>query len=229
MSKHLLPLIPAGLLVQQILPAPDRLTIVVTPLQTQAACPTCGTPSRHIHSRYERVLHDLPWQGRPVRLLVRARRFRCLDPACSRVTFAERIADTAPPAARRTGRLDDLQRHLGLAAGGEAGARLAARLAMPISADTLLRMVRRAGTVPQQRPPVRVLAVDDWAWRRGHRYTPGAPAPLRARSPSSRRSSAPCMAALAFTPSDSVSSRAAQPEISHTLCRRARNQVPTCS
>ncbi|WP_145144478.1 ISL3 family transposase [Roseomonas gilardii] len=170
LSKRLLPLLPAGLLVQQILPTPALLTIIVTPLQPQAACPICGTPSRHIHSRYDRVLHDLPWQGRPVRLLVRARRFRCLDPACSRVTFAERLAGTAPPAARRTERLDDLQRHLGLAAGGEAGARLAARLAMPISADTLLRMARRAGTVPQQRPPVRVLAVDDWAWRRGHRY-----------------------------------------------------------
>ncbi|WP_408903665.1 transposase family protein [Roseomonas acroporae] len=60
---------------------PDRLTIVVTPLQPQAACPICGIPSRHIHSRYDRVLHDLPWQGRPVRLLVRARRFRCHQPA----------------------------------------------------------------------------------------------------------------------------------------------------
>jgi transposase len=87
------------------------------------------------------------------------------------VTFAERLADTAPPAARRTGRLGDLQCHIGLAAGGEVGARLAARLAMPASADTLLRMARRAGAIsPQPRPAVRVLAVDEWAWRRGHRY-----------------------------------------------------------
>ncbi|WP_408735498.1 ISL3 family transposase [Belnapia rosea] len=133
LPKRLLPLIPAGLLVQQI-------------------------------------LHDLPWQGSPVRLHVRALCFRCLQPACPRVTFAERLADTAPPAARRTGRLGDLQRHLGLAAGGEVGARLAARLAMPASADTLLRMVRCADATPEPRPAVRVLAVDEWAWRRGHRY-----------------------------------------------------------
>ncbi|SDB74639.1 ISL3 family transposase [Belnapia rosea] len=170
MSKRLLPLIPAGLLVQQILPSHELLTIVVAPREPWAACPACGKPSWRVHSRYDRILNDLPWQGRPVQLRVQARRFRCLEPACPRLTFAERLTDTALPAARRTGRLDDLQRHLGLAAGGEVGSRLAARLAMPVSADTLLRLARRTGAVPQARPPVRVLAVDEWAWRRGHRY-----------------------------------------------------------
>ncbi|MDO9713877.1 ISL3 family transposase [Paracraurococcus sp. LOR1-02] len=170
MFEHLSSLIPAGLLVQQILPSPDHLTIVVAPREPCATCPTCAMPSSHVHSRYDRLLHDLPWQGRQVLLRVRARRFRCLVPACPRLTFAERLADTAPAAARRTERLADLQRHLCLVVGGEVGARLAARLAVPVSADTLLRMARRAGAIPQPRPPVRVLAVDEWAWRRGHRY-----------------------------------------------------------
>lgn len=35
-------------------------------------CPVCGGRSSRVHSRYERTLADLPWEGVPVRLLLRA-------------------------------------------------------------------------------------------------------------------------------------------------------------
>jgi transposase len=132
-------------MVDQVLPNPDHIAIVTSPRQTSAPCPDCGVVSERLHSRYRRLLSDLPWQGRPVTLHVHARRFRCLNLACPRQTFAERLSGTAFAAARRTERLGDLQGHLGLALGGEAGQRLAERLTMPISADTLLRMTRAAG------------------------------------------------------------------------------------
>ncbi len=170
MSKRLLPLIPAGLTVVQVLPTPDRVTIVARPAAQHACCPDCGAPSHRLHSRYGRRLVDLTSQGRPVALQIQARRFRCLAPLCPRQTFAERLAGVAGMAARRTERLGEVQRCLGLALGGCPGSRLAERLAMPVSADTLRRMVVRAAAEAKPPKTPRVLAVDDWAWKRGHRY-----------------------------------------------------------
>jgi transposase len=168
-SSSLLSLIPGALRVLRVLPAADHVTVEAGPSRCMAECPTCGSASWRVHSNYMRKLHDLPSHGRVVVIHVSARRFRCLNFACSRKTFAERL-DDALVCARRTKRLGDLQRHLGLALGGEAGTRLAERVAVPISADTLLRMAASAvsGESPAATP--RVLAVDDWAWRRGHRY-----------------------------------------------------------
>lgn len=45
---------------------------------------------------------------------------------------------------------------------------MAARLLLPASKDTLLRIVR-SRTAPAGVQP-RVIGVDDWAWRKGHRY-----------------------------------------------------------
>jgi transposase len=161
-------MIPAGLTVIQVLPTPDTITIVATSDASTAACPSCGRLSRRVHSTYHRRLQDLPWQGRAVVIRVRARRFRCPDLACVRRTFAEPLSGATVRRSWRTCRLGDLQRHIGLAAGGEAGSRLARRLAMPVSPATLLRLVARS---PEPVTPVpKVLAVDEWAWRKGHRY-----------------------------------------------------------
>lgn len=134
---------------------------------TSATCPLCGGSSTRAHSFYSRRLADLPWQGRVVELQVRVRRFRCTSLGCRRRIFAESLA-IAGPKARRTLRLREIQRQIGLALGGEPGSRLAGRLAMPVSGDTLLRLIRTSGTAIS--PPPRILGVDDWAWRRGQRY-----------------------------------------------------------
>lgn len=69
---------------------------------------------------------------------------------------------------RRSGRLDGLVHHLGLALGGRPGAVFANRLMLPVSNDTLLRVVRRHGCPAFPRPAV--IGIDDWAWRRNQRY-----------------------------------------------------------
>ena len=152
----------------QVLPALDHVTIITVPKPSHSTCPLCGVVSRQIHSHYNRTLADLPWQGRSVSIQVRARRFRCARISCPRQIFTERLPEVAPPRARRTVRLGGIQRHIGFALGGEPGSRLAARLSMPLSGDTLLRLIRTAASEPH--PPPRVAGIDDWSWRRGQRY-----------------------------------------------------------
>ena len=134
-------------------------------------CPTCGLPSRRLHSHYPRVLRDLPWQGRPATIRVTARRFRCLNPACVRKDLRPKSWVRLRQCRRveRPGSVT-LQRHVAFALGGEAAARLAKRLAIPISPDTLLRMAAKPVAAETPPPTPKVLGVDDWAWRRGHRY-----------------------------------------------------------
>ena len=102
-------------------------------------------------------------------LWIVARRFRCVAAHCRREIFAERFPDSVPPPrSRRTARLECIVHQLGLALGGRPGASFAGRLMLPVSNDTLLRVVRRHACRPAE--PPRVVGVDDWAFRRNHRY-----------------------------------------------------------
>ncbi|WP_430699098.1 ISL3 family transposase [Mesorhizobium dulcispinae] len=136
--------------------------------KTEASkCPCCGCQTRRVHSHYMRRLADLPWQGRVVEIRLHARRFRCADRQCRQRIFAERLPETVRPKARRTSRLGESQLAIGFAVGGKPGSRLSHKLAMPVSGDTLLRMIRAAGFEPEA---PRVVGIDDWAWRKGQRY-----------------------------------------------------------
>jgi transposase len=134
----------------------------------QACCPSCHTASRAPHSTYLRRPADLPSLGRCVRLEIVVRRFYCAERTCARRTFAERLPGLLDVHARRTRRLAAAQCAVAIEVGAEAGARLAAQLAMPVSADSLLRLIRRAPLPIRQTPEV--LGVDDWALRRGTTY-----------------------------------------------------------
>ena len=162
-------LVPRGFVVDGVATDGAGMVIAVRTVSRANTCPECGTSSERVHSRYFRRLADLPIAGHPVRLLVRARRFYCDAVLCGRRIFTERFDDDLlAPWARRTARLDHIVHHLGLALGGRPAASFARRLMLPVSNDTLLRVVRRHGG-PRFVPPT-VIGIDDWAWRRNQRY-----------------------------------------------------------
>jgi transposase len=133
-----------------------------------ACCPGCALPSSAVHSRYQRHLSDPPWGGRAVHLQLSVRTFVCRQPTCARRIFTERLPELVAPSARKTTRLIAVLRAIGVALGGQAGARLAARLRLSSSSTTLLRLVRAAPRPPT--PTIQAVGVDEWAWRRGRRF-----------------------------------------------------------
>lgn len=135
---------------------------------TAASCSLCRAPSRRVHSRYVRVIRDLPWGGMPMSLRFSTRRFFCDDVDCQQRIFAEQLPDLARPRARGTPRLENTLVHIGMECGGEPGRRLCARLGIDSSGDTILRRLRALAM--GKRHPGHVMGIDDFAFRRGQRY-----------------------------------------------------------
>jgi transposase len=158
----------SGLEIEKITITPETSLLEVRTTTATACCPQCGRPSERVHSRYQRKLADLPWQGRIVLIRLQARRFFCPTATCAQQIFVERLTQAAKVYARSTIRLSQAHGQIGLALGGEAGSRLATDLAMPISADTLLRRVKQS-PIPTA-PLPRIVGIDEWAWRKGRTY-----------------------------------------------------------
>ena len=83
--------------------------------------------------------------------------------------FTERLPGLARPHAQRTTRRTQALCQIGLALGAEAGARLAHDLALPISPASLLQLVRQLPPAADGEP-VRIIDIDDWAFRKGRTY-----------------------------------------------------------
>jgi transposase len=146
----------------------NALVVAVEGRAPHGRCPACRHISSSVHSTAVRHPADLPSFGLEVRLRVQVRRFYCHNQTCSKQTFTEPLPRLLKPYARRTQRLAKAQGRIGIALGGEPGARLLAHLAMPASADTVLRLVRHQ-PLPARQPP-RIVGVDDWAMRKGRTY-----------------------------------------------------------
>src|SRR3954468_10895434 len=97
----------------------DVFSVRAVANSSSACCPGCQGPSTVVHSRYRRILRDLPLQGRAVKLHIEVRRFRCRNPDCSRETFAEPLAMVATKRSQHTLRFSETIRMIGYALGGE--------------------------------------------------------------------------------------------------------------
>lgn len=148
--------------------AVGRITIHARVRAAAARCPHCGSVSARVHGRYLRRLSDAAISGACVVIELLVRRFRCLNAACTAVTFAEQVSGLTSPHARFTPLLRGILTSIAVALAGRPGSRLAVTLGVPVAKDTLLRLLRALPEKPAGQ--VRVLGVDDFALRKGDSY-----------------------------------------------------------
>src|SRR2546421_9712533 len=146
----------------------EEITLPLRTTSPTASCPSCGSQSSQIQSRYTRTLRDLPSGGRPIRIIMHVRRFFCKKHTCAQKIFVERLPALCHPHAQRTTQLQEALRQLGLRGGGQAGADAASELGISVSRDTILRLLRQSQ--PSARAEPHVIGLDDWAWKRRLRY-----------------------------------------------------------
>lgn len=133
-----------------------------------AACPTCGTFGSRVHSRYTRTIADLACGGQRVVLKLLVRKWVCASATCSQHLFAESFPGLVQRYARMTDRLRTALQVVGVTTNGADGARLVSALAMPTTGKTIIRCVLQLPLPPDA--PVRVVGVDEWAWKKGSHY-----------------------------------------------------------
>src|SRR2546421_9431682 len=147
----------------------EEITLTLRTISPTASCPSCGTVSSRIQSRYTRILRDLPSVGHPILLIMHVRRFFCKRSTCAQKIFVERLPDLCRPHAQRTKRLQEALRQLGLKGGGQAGADLGSELGFSGSRDTILRLVHQSEPPAKCEP--RVIGLDDWGATRSRMYS----------------------------------------------------------
>jgi transposase len=160
--------LPESITVEAVYPSKTQLTVQIACVRESAACPLCQHSSERIHSSYGRRVADVPCGGRKVMLALTVRKFVCSTETCPRQIFTERLPDLVQSYARMTNRLCEHLQTLGFATCGQLGERLAPKLGMDVSGPTLLRRMRTVSIPPPTR--VRILGIDDWAWKKGQTY-----------------------------------------------------------
>jgi len=159
----------AGLRVHRVEDTGDAVLIAASCRADAACCPRCGQESARVHGGYARTVADGAAGGRPVLIGLQVRRFRCPNPACPAVTFAEQAAGVSERYRRRSVPLTALLAGFGLELAGRAAARLAGTLGIAVHPATVLRLVAAAPEAEVTAAP-EVLGVDDFALAKGQVY-----------------------------------------------------------
>ena len=159
---------PPTLAVDTVERSAEGLTVFLHATTSCVFCPKCGTAGSRVHSRYTRTVADLTCVGQRLILKLLVRKWVCPLDSCPQRIFAEPFPGLVRRYARMTDRLINAFQSIGVTANGADGARLSFSLVMPTTAKTLIRRVLEL-PLPQE-GSVRMVGIDEWAWKKGAQY-----------------------------------------------------------
>lgn len=134
---------------------------------TRSRCPICGKYSNRVHDYYFRTISDLPiFQSKTI-ILLKTRKFKCVNKQCQRKVFSEQTP-VILRYSRRTERAEKLLDTLAIELTGRLGSILSKQLNLYVSSSTMTRIAHNLPLPDIVRP--KVLGVDDWAYRKGVSY-----------------------------------------------------------
>jgi hypothetical protein len=105
-------------------------------------CPRCGVMSSRPHSRYTRIIQDLPIGEKSVSLLLISRKWFCDQATCDMNIFTERY-DWLSINGRRTLRAEECLRKIAYSSSCLNGEKVAKAIHLPVSHDVLLSIIRK--------------------------------------------------------------------------------------
>ncbi|MFD8780144.1 transposase [Streptomyces sp. NPDC059916] len=131
-----------SVVIENVVPKGELVAVRARAAAARAACPSCGTVSSRVYSRYVR---------------------RLADSAVGGLAFRH---------GRRSAGLQTVLERLEVMLAGRVGARVSQVLTADVSRSTLLRLIRRLPEPePEPAPAIpRVLGVDEFALCKGHNY-----------------------------------------------------------
>jgi transposase len=113
-------------------------------LSWSSPSPACHHVSSRPHSRYTRVIQDLPIADQPVSLLLISRKWFCDSPVCPDKVFTERY-EWLSPHGRRTLCAEHTLRQIAFSTSFLSAQKVAQSVHLPVSHDTLLTIIRKEG------------------------------------------------------------------------------------
>jgi transposase len=158
----------SALVIEDVNDAGESIVVAARTRDGTVECPGCGAPTRRVHAYHERLVADVPVDGRPVLVRVRVRRLRCITVGCTQRTFREQVPGLVERYQRRTTRLVAQVRQVARELAGRAAVRTLTAVGVASSKDTALRTLLRSPLPAMQVP--RVLGIDDFALRRSRQY-----------------------------------------------------------